>query len=300
MQFDTILTPDLYTPTRLVALLSKQITSVPQAHTTAEALICHLFDIADTPRLYALATLKVTPEIVIKLSHLLARLNSQEPLAYLLGKQSFYGRQYEVNPSTLIPRNETEELVDKALQILKNAQKPLRLLELATGSGCIAIALLAEANAHISHLDAIEISDSALEVARRNSNRLLSAIVQSKISILPGDIMHDEFTQNYDMIISNPPYIRDSEYADLPESVKKYEPKLALVSGESGLEFYQRIADIALFCLNDGGYLLLEIDSRRAESTKEIVTDILQSRIKQVDVIQDLNGRDRILFVQFR
>lgn len=298
MQIDTIVKPETYPPSNLVSLISKQIIHVPQAHTAAEALICHAFGITDTPSLYALTKLEVTQAVAADLSQLLARLNAQEPLAYLLGKQIFYNRQFEVNSATLIPRNETEELVAKAISIVKAAEKPLQILELATGSGCIAITLLAEAGDKISQLDAIDISESSIEVAKRNSNQLLSTNVHNKINILQGDILNDEFTQNYDLIISNPPYIRDSEYTDLPDSVREYEPRLALISGESGQEFYQRIANIAASSLNDGGYLLLEVDSRRAEDTKQITAAALEGRIHQMELIQDLNARDRILLVQ--
>ena len=300
MQIDTILRPAFYTPTQLVAVISSQISQVPQAHLVAEALIRQVFGLANSAQLYAQTTLNLQNKDLNKLNSKIKKLAAGTPSPYVLGYQSFYGRDFKVTPATLIPRTETEELVNLALATINKSSTPMRILELATGSGCIAITLLAEAAAQIKQLDAYDISAPALRIASYNRKHLLVPAVLEKLNLVQADILTMSLAAKYDMIIANPPYITTAELATLPDSVKNFEPLLALDGGADGQLFYTRIASFANSTLRANGCLLVELDARRAQATSEIIRTILSRKVTHLEVIQDINRRDRILFIQLR
>lgn len=215
------------------------------------------------------------------------------PVAYLVGSKDFFLLRFEVTPAVLIPRPDTETLVQTALELLK-PQPAARVLDLGTGSGCIAISLAHQCPGLA--LDAVDISPDALDVARRNA-----AIhgVDGRVRFHLGDLfapIPDE--ARFDLIVGNPPYIAPSEIAKLAPDVRDHEPRLALDGGPDGLAFYRRIAADAGNFLKSGGTLLLEIGYTQNESVRGIFAERAEWNLG--DSVKDLDGRWRVVAARRR
>jgi release factor glutamine methyltransferase len=220
--------------------------------------------------------------------HLVARRAAREPLAYIVRHKEFFGLDFEVSPEVLIPRPETELMVEAALAVLRGKPRSA-VLDLGTGSGAIAVAIAV--NAPHVHVTATDIASGALKTARQNAARLGCS---ARIEFLLGDCFaglscsHPKF----DLIVSNPPYVRDGEMADLQPEVALYEPEIALRGGKDGLDFYRRIAAEAASYLVSGGELIVEAGAGQAAD----VADILESGgCRAVEVILDLGGHQRVV-----
>ena len=188
------------------------------------------------------------------------------PVAYLTGKRDFYTLAFEVSPAVLIPRPDTETLVLAAIDRLAKVATP-RVVELGTGSGCVAVSLAHEVPA--AQVTAIDISAGAIEVARRNAER---HGVESRVSFVEGDWLAAVPTGAvYDLVVSNPPYIAAEEFAGLEPGVRDHEPRLALDGGRDGLDFYRRTAEGAMAVLVAGGGLLLEVGHTQAAAVNAIL-----------------------------
>ncbi|PZD79575.1 peptide chain release factor N(5)-glutamine methyltransferase [Mesonia sp. K7] len=214
-------------------------------------------------------TQRLTEEEEKQFKSAVERLKKQEPIQYILGKTEFYGYEFTVNPSVLIPRPETEELVD---WIIKDHQgeKHLQVVDFCTGSACIAVSL--SKNLWQSQVTAVDVSPQALEVAQVNAKNLAA-----EINFIESDVLQlDDFPKNqYDVIVSNPPYVRNLEKVEIKPNVLKYEPEIALfVADEDPLVFYQKITEIAKTSLKSGGSLYFEINQYLAEETKALVEQI--------------------------
>ncbi|MCC7159112.1 MAG: peptide chain release factor N(5)-glutamine methyltransferase, partial [Ignavibacteria bacterium] len=216
------------------------------------------------------------------------RLNS-EPLQYITGKSGFYGLNFRVNPYVLIPRPETELLVEKSLDFIKEhrLENP-KILEIGTGSGCISISI---ANNITCEIDAIDISEDALSVARENSE---SNGTSSKISFQRKDILKDiESFEAYDLVVSNPPYISNDEIAGLQEEVKNFEPFNALTDNSDGLDFYRKIIETGKKS-SGGTDILLEI----GDGKKELVESLLKEyNVTKYEFYRDLLNINRVVFI---
>lgn len=214
----------------------------------------------------------------------LERLKTGEPIQYILGKGPFYGREFFVSPATLIPRNETEELVH--LIIKENPRAGLRLLDIGTGTGCIPISLALEMTD--PEVYAMDISEEALMIARKNADELGAKVTFSKCDILiqtPG-------VGKLDILVSNPPYIPEQEKSMMHKNVLDFEPKLALfVSNDDPLIFYRAIAEKGKQLLKSGGKLYFEINEKYGKEVAGLLEDL---GFIEVKVLKDLNGRDRI------
>lgn len=216
------------------------------------------------------------------------RLHKMEPLQYIFGKCDFYGLHFNVDTSVLIPRPETEELVSHIIQ--SETAPKLNILDIGTGSGCIAITLAKYLNADV---DAVDISEKALSVAQKNAQQNKTAVHFQKVDILSNDISKNYTKQSFDIIVSNPPYVKDCEKATMLDNVLCYEPHQALfVPDNDPLLFYRRIADIGLLLLKKGGRLYFEINA----SCGAIMSDMLKEKAYQnIRLIQDLNNKDRFI-----
>ncbi|MFZ5752970.1 MAG: peptide chain release factor N(5)-glutamine methyltransferase [Bacillota bacterium] len=209
---------------------------------------------------------------------------AHEPLQYILGKQEFMSLSFMVTPAVLIPRGDTEVLVEEAIRLLQGRENP-RIVDLGTGSGAIAVSLAYYLPG--AKIWAVDISAEALAVARHNA---LWHKVHERICFLQGDLFAPLPPQiKYDLIVSNPPYISEEEYNELPTDVKK-EPALALKGGADGLYFYRQIAGTASALLKDHGYLLVEIGWRQGP---DVVRLFEQNDFREVRLIKDFGGRDR-------
>lgn len=222
-----------------------------------------------------------------QIKQIVERLKNPEPIQYILGEALFYGITFRVTPAVLIPRPETEELVELILQDYKD--KETRILDIGTGSGCIAITLarhLKQARIH-----ALDISPEALVIAKENAK-----INQVDISFFEADILstpENPFGQKYNCMVSNPPYIMNKEKVEMEQNVLAHEPHLALfVPDNDPLLFYRAIARLGQSWLQDNGQLYFEINAQCGKQT----TEMLQSEgYNAIEVIQDIFHKDRII-----
>lgn len=218
------------------------------------------------------------------LDYILEKLDQNYPVQYLIGHVDFYNTNIKVNENVLIPRFETELLVEKTLKLLqtKNYQN---LIDICTGSGAIAIALKKNINLEI---DACDISQEALVIAKVNASNNNTPINFFKL-----DIIHEEITTKYDCIISNPPYVRHNEYTS-PET--KYEPKIALYASNDGLEFYERILSLAPQILKPKGTIIFEIGATQKKAITKIALNYFPNA--KITCEKDYNNFDRFLFIE--
>ena len=223
---------------------------------------------------------------VAQFTEAIERLKKQEPVQYILGETQFYGITLKVTPSTLIPRPETEELVDWIIKDFK-PNKELDILDVCTGSGCIAIAL--GHNLQQAKIKAVDISKGALNVAQQNAERLnlnVSFYEQDALKQLPID-------QNFDIIVSNPPYVRAVEKEQMSANVLDYEPAQALfVSNANPLLFYRAIGTYAFEHLTADGALYLEINEYLSKETQSLLSEI---GFKHSELRQDIFGKNRMI-----
>ena len=240
-------------------------------------------------------TLALQPEITLTreeeqpVFEALARLKQHQPIQQILGKTIFYGLEFRVDENVLIPRPETEELVDWILKDCRaqQAEGPA-ILDIGTGSGCIAVALAK--NLPKARVSAMDISGAALKVAEENAKRH-----NVSVDFIEKDIMEigEEYEYKLDIIVSNPPYIRSLEKSDIKNNVLLHEPHLALfVEDESPLVFYEKIADLAKNGLRKGGVLYFEINQYLG---KEMIEMAESKGFKDICLKKDLSGNDRML-----
>ena len=228
----------------------------------------------------------VTASTNERFNELLKRRLNFEPVHRVIGYREFYGRQFNLSSETLIPRPDTETLVDVVLSIANNKNTPLKILELGTGSGVIAVTLACELS-DVSMLTT-DISKDALETARENAKVFG---VSDKVSFLQTNLF-DDIVGDFDFIVSNPPYIRTSELDGLSPEVRNYDPVVALDGGEDGLDFYRSIFANSGEHLVPFGALIVEIGYDQADTVSDIAKDngFLVDRI-----VKDLSGHDRVL-----
>lgn len=241
----------------------------------------------DRIKLYS-GSFLIDDHAIIRYRECIARRAAREPLAYIVGRKEFYALEFEVNRHVLIPRPETELVVETALAAVRT--KPFgKVLDLATGSGAIAIAIAVNA-AGVS-VTATDISTSALEVARRNAQRHRC---ERRVDFVPGDCFavlpcsHHKF----DLIVSNPPYIAEGELAHLEPEVARYEPGTALLGGRDGLDFYRRIGREAGAHLAVGGDVIVEVGAGQAAAVTRLLQ---QGGCRPVEVVRDLSGHERVV-----
>jgi release factor glutamine methyltransferase len=228
----------------------------------------------------------ITTNKLSLLNTALKRLQNEEPLQYILGKTEFYGLPFLVNKNTLIPRPETEELVELILKEVDKS-KPLQILDIGTGSGCIPISLAKKLPK--ATIFAIDVSKEALSIAKQNAS-----LYNVAINFLQEDILKTEIlAQKFDIIVSNPPYVRALEKVAIKNNVLANEPHLALfVEDNNPLIFYDKIADLAKEHLHKNGMLYFEINEYLG---KEMIALVAQKGFKDIQLKKDLFGKDRIL-----
>lgn len=269
----------------------------------AEELYCFLTGM-DKVALFLRANEEVDPETEKKYFELIARRAERIPLQHITGTQEFMGHTFKVSPDVLIPRQDTETLVEEAARTIQNTPKEkltfmekLRgvkeweVLDLCCGSGAIGISL-AKICSNIK-VTASDISSAAIKVATENADNL-----RAKIKFVEGDMFAPHAGKKFDMIVSNPPYIRTAMISILQEEVKTHEPLGALDGGRDGLEFYKIIVDQAADYLKPGGFLMLEIGHDQGEDLRKMLKD--DGRYTPAEVIKDLPGKDRVVKCKLR
>ena len=269
----------------------------------AEELYCFLTGM-DKVALFLRANEEVDPETEKKYFDLIARRAERIPLQHITGTQEFMGHTFKVSPDVLIPRQDTETLVEEAARTIQNTPKEkltfmekLRgvkeweVLDLCCGSGAIGISL-AKICSNIK-VTASDISSAAIKVATENADNL-----RAKIKFVEGDMFAPHAGKKFDMIVSNPPYIRTAMISILQEEVKTHEPLGALDGGRDGLEFYKIIVAQAADYLKPGGFLMLEIGHDQGEDLRKMLKD--DGRYTPAEVIKDLPGKDRVVKCKLR
>ena len=258
----------------------------------AELLFAEIFN-CDRASLYLNKNLQLDKNKALFISSVLKRRALGEPLQYILGKTEFMGLEFIVTPDVLIPRPETELLVEKTIEVATRAIacRPagncshLKILDLGTGSGCIAISLAKFFPQ--TKIDAIDISKEALKVARQNA----------KIHNVKINFSRNQGDTQYDIIVSNPPYIPKAEINYLQLEVR-FEPRIALDGGVDGLDFYRKIAASSAQYLKKGGFLLLEIGFGQIKQVKNIFQK--SAKFEIIDIIKDYNKIDRVVVAKLR
>jgi len=221
-------------------------------------------------------------------NHMVARRLRFEPVAYITGRKAFWSFTLDVNPDVLIPRPDTEVIVEEALALsrIQAFDKP-RILDIGTGSGAIALALAKEIPD--AEITATDFSPAALTVAQKNASTLG---LENLITFLQSDLfeqVHGEF----DLIVSNPPYIGAEEYETLPAGVKDFEPREALWAGQTGVEFYEKLIYQAHRLLTENGWLLLEIGAKQGDSVRALMTNA--GFYDRIEVRTDYAGLSRVI-----
>ncbi len=224
---------------------------------------------------------------------ILEKLKTQIPIQYILGTTHFYGSEFIVDENVLIPRPETEELVDWIVKLNTklSKKKDLKILDIGTGSGCIAISLAK--NILNSAVFAVDVSEKALAVAEKNAtlNKVTVTFLQKNI------LETNHLDQKFDIIVSNPPYVRNLEKAEIKPNVLDNEPHLALfVSDNDPLIFYKKIAELAAANLNPNGQLFFEINQYLGKETQDLLESL---GLKNIELRKDIYGNDRMIACNF-
>ena len=243
--------------------------------------------VTDRGRLLSHAELAVTKGMI-------ERRVGREPLQYILGTQEFCGLEFDVNPAVLIPRPETELLVEYVAQRIP-AERQATIVDVCTGSGCIAVAI-ARLRPR-ARVIATDLSNPSLDVARQNATR---HGVGERITWLEGDLLgplaKQELAGQVDVIVSNPPYIAEADWATLQPEVKLFEPRGALVAGPQGTELHERLLQEAVRYLSPGGALIMEIGAGQARAMRRIVDQIPGYRFHRL--VYDAAGLERVVIVE--
>lgn len=224
-----------------------------------------------------------------KYKELIERRLTSEPVAYILGKKEFYSREFSVDGNVLIPRPETELLVDKAIIILKGFDYP-SILDVGTGSGCIAVTLKDEIPDSVCV--ATDISYGALQKAKQNSKNN-----DCYPFFIKGNLLEFIKDSKFDLIVSNPPYVREKLFHKLDKGVRNYEPKSALVAGDNGLGIISKIISESMRVLKNEGWCLLEIGFDQSDKVIEMFE---LNGYKEIEVFRDLSGIDRVIKAKWK
>jgi len=254
-----------------------------RARRDAETLLLHVLR-KDRPWLMAHSSEE--PAEAARFADLLARRLRGEPIQYITGEQEFYGLPFRVTPDVLIPRPETEHLIEKALALVTGLANP-RIVDVGTGSGAIAVAL-AHDLPH-AQITALDISRPSLEIARENAERNR---VARRIRFLQSDLLASVAEERFDLVVSNPPYVPTADRDSLSVEVREHEPALALFAGDDGLDVYGRLIPTAFSALEAGGFLALEIGYGQSDAVAALLTN---SGFGRIEIMPDLQGIARVV-----
>jgi release factor glutamine methyltransferase len=260
---------------------------IPSARLDAEVLLSFCLG-CDRLEFYKNPVMTISETQLTAFRNLIARRLQWEPVAYITGRKEFWSFTLEVNSSVLIPRPDTEIIVEEALNIYRNfTSLPVRILDIGTGSGAIALALAREITG--AKVVATDISIAALNLAQKNAATLG---LKEKIDFRQGNLF-EPVDGLFDIIVSNPPYIAAKEYEELPVSVKAFEPREALFAGESGLGFYEKLIYQAAGFLQKNGWLLLEIGAKQEAGIRRIME--ASGCYDSIEMRRDYAGLPRVI-----
>jgi len=276
------------TLSRHLSLAEAELSKGPhpeRARPDAEALLLH---VTRRSRASLLAHRKdpLLPVDAGRYHLLVARRLTGEPMQYILGEAEFYGLPFRITPDVLIPRPETEHLVEKVISLAEHFERP-RIVDVGTGSGAIAVALAH--NLHAASMTAIDISPPALELAQWNAERLGFG---DRIRFLQGDLLAPVADEQFEIVVSNPPYVAEADRKSLSVEVREYEPAQALFAGSDGLEIYRRLIPATLRVLIPGGQVALEIGYGQRDAVNAL---LVEGGFELVESSADLQGIARVV-----
>ncbi len=264
--------------------------NVPEAKLITEIIFSHVLDI-DRMLLFTKYKAEIENEKIDKIRNYIQKIGKEKiPLQYLLNEQEFYGRNFYVSKGVLIPRQDTEVLVEEAVKILKREKiESPKILDMGTGSGIIGITVALEIPD--SKVMGTDISEKALEISEKN-REILNV---ENIKFFKSDLFEQIEYKKFNMIISNPPYISDNEIGVMSEDTLLHEPREALFADNNGLFFYYEISRKGMDYLQDNGYLLFEIGYRQGKAVKEIME---KAGFTNVNIVKDMQNTDRVIIGQ--
>ena len=260
---------------------------IDEARLDAEVLLAHVLRMRRL-YLYVHLDLNLVEEDINIYKNLLHRRAAHVPVAQLIGSKEFMGLDFNITPDVLIPRPETEIMVQMSIEILGPTKTPLTVADIGTGSGAIAVSMLHYLD-NVT-VDATDISKPALAVAKSNAEKLS---VANRLKLFEGDLTKPLAGRTYDAILSNPPYIPTDVIDELQPEVSRYEPRLALDGGKDGLKYYRRIIDGAVPLLKPDGFLALEVGVDQSEPVRKMLES--NGQFDPINVIWDLIGIERII-----
>lgn len=257
----------------------------------AYLLLSELDLVNDMSEIYSKFDKEIGQDCIDKFKDLMDRRVRREPIAYIMGEKEFYSKSYKVSPGVLIPRPETELLVDETINLAMQIESP-SILEIGTGSGCISVTISSYINN--AKILASDISLQTLNVAKEN---VANHNKEDKISLLRSDLASSFKSNSFDIIVSNPPYIPDNEFAELESGVKDFEPKIALSGGEDGLVYIRKIISESKRVLKDVGWCVLEI----GHNQKPIVEELFNKNgFTEITTTNDLNNIERVIKAKWK
>jgi release factor glutamine methyltransferase len=276
-----------------ITLLEENRVGSPRMN--AEVLLMFVLG-CDRAYLYAHPERALSPDEQNRYDQALEQRARGVPAQYITGHQEFWGLDFIVGPAVLIPRPETEHLVEAVLELCKELSHPIaprpgtirvgqpRIVDVGTGSGCVALALASELPR--AEIHAAEISADALEIARANAARLL---LTDRVTFHSTDLLHG-IAGTFDIVASNPPYVGESEYEKVQLEVRKFEPRCAVFAGADGMDIIRRLAPQARAALKPGGFLAMEIGYSQEAAAREVLRDW-----QDVRTVSDLQGIPRVI-----
>jgi release factor glutamine methyltransferase len=264
---------------------------IPSAEADRDARLLARWQLGwDASRFWTGAAQEAPDDFASGYDALIARRLAREPIAYITGTQEFWGLAFEVSPAVLIPRPETELIVEVALELCPGRDVTIDIGDVCTGSGCLAVALAHELpNARIV---ATDLSTEALEIARRNAGRHGAS---RRVELIPTDLLAD-VNRTFHLIVSNPPYVPARDRETLQPEVRDHEPPMALFAGDAGLSVIPRLLDQSAAHLHPGGVLIFEFGFGQVEAVLELIAQ--RPSVKSLDVRTDLQGIPRVVVAQ--
>ena len=240
------------------------------------------------------ASFSLSRDQEFKINSILEERSTGKPLAYILHETTFHNIELYVDERVLIPRSETELLVEQTLQRIVGISSP-KILEIGVGSGAISLSIANENES--ATIFGVDISRDALDVADRNRNAIGGT--SSRVQFFESDLFNEldvELKNSFDIIVSNPPYIGEDERSTLPSQVLEFEPHLALFAGESGFTFYKKILEASKYWLKDSGLVLFELSSRQVP---RVIENAKTNGYSNIEIVNDLIGNARIAVISF-
>jgi release factor glutamine methyltransferase len=280
------MTTEVWTPLRVLQWTATRFGErrIESARLDAEVLLAHVLGTTRVG-LYTGFDKPLGKDELAAYRELVRRRLAGEPVAYLVGRQEFWSMSLEVDPRVLIPRQDTETLVEVGLRFARHPPGVRRVADVATGSGAVALALAKEIPE--ATVVATDVSEDALAVARANVARLG---LEGRVELRAGDLCAPIASETWDLIVANPPYVSDAELRELPAEVKR-EPRAALAGGPDGLDLVRRLVPQAAAILAGGGLLAIEHGWTQGEAVRSIFT---AAGLREVETVKDLAGRDRV------